>query len=78
MLNLQKDYLIYRYYDSISVSEENSTKDVKLVQLKINFGNAEYVVIYPLKWEDEIWKVDVETILKAEESKKFKKRLTTH
>ncbi|KOS69777.1 hypothetical protein AEA09_07445 [Lysinibacillus contaminans] len=54
-----QDYLMFRYYDSISVNLKESTQDLKIVQLEIIFGSNTYGITFALKQENGIWKIDV-------------------
>jgi hypothetical protein len=51
--------LDFRYYDSIKVKEENKTENDVVVELSVNFGLFHPTVIYGLKREDGIWKMDI-------------------
>ncbi|TQR15602.1 hypothetical protein [Psychrobacillus soli] len=62
--NLEEAYLMYRFYDAISINEQSSTEDVIIVQLEIIFGSKRYIKTYPLKQEDGIWKVAIYQSLK--------------
>ncbi|WP_391201466.1 hypothetical protein [Psychrobacillus sp. L4] len=61
---LEMDYLMYRYYDDISINAA-SNEDVTVVQLEIVFGKSRYIKTYPLKQEDGIWKVAIYQKLEA-------------
>ena len=55
----KQEYLMYRYYDSISIDQKASTDDIKVVRLDIKFGNTSFGRTSALKHENEIWKLDV-------------------
>jgi hypothetical protein len=67
---LENDYLVYRYYDSITVDTENSTKNMTVTKIEIIFGKTIYGKTFVLKQENNIWKVDLYHVI--EELKKEK------
>jgi len=64
-----QNYLMYRYYDSISVDKETSTESIAVVQLDIIFGSSHYRKIFSLLKEDDIWKVDIYNYVKEKKAK---------
>ncbi|MFF5995026.1 hypothetical protein AAGS61_09745 [Lysinibacillus sp. KU-BSD001] len=52
------DYLMYRYYDSISVVEDTSNEEMKIVEMKISLGSSTYAITFAMLREDGIWKMD--------------------
>ncbi|ALC90657.1 hypothetical protein AM500_13320 [Bacillus sp. FJAT-18017] len=51
--------LDYRYYNSIKVNEENKTENEAQVELTVSFGLYQSTIIYGLKKDDAIWKIDL-------------------
>lgn len=64
-----QNYLMYRYYDNISLDKETSTESIAFVQLDIIFGSSHYRKVFPLLKEDEMWKVDIYNYLKEKKAK---------
>ncbi|OXS74952.1 hypothetical protein B1B04_08700 [Lysinibacillus sp. KCTC 33748] len=64
-----QNYLMYRYYDSISLDKETSTESIAVVQLDIIFGSSHYRKIFSLLKEDDIWKVDIYHYVKEKKAK---------
>jgi hypothetical protein len=57
--HLEEDYLKYRFYDSIKVSEETRKKEELVVQIEIIFGSQTQIVAYGIKKERDVWKLDL-------------------
>lgn len=68
-----QNYLMYRYYDSISLDKETSTESIAVVQLDIIFGSSHYRKIFSLLKEDDIWKVDIYNYVKEKKAKSEEK-----
>lgn len=68
-----ENYLMYRYYDSISLDKETSTESIAVVQLDIIFGSSHYRKIFSLLKEDDIWKVDIYNYVKEKKAKSEEK-----
>ncbi|RPF50387.1 hypothetical protein [Aquisalibacillus elongatus] len=51
--------LDFRYYDSIKVRDENKTENQVAVEMSVDFGLYHHSVIYGLKKENEIWKMEL-------------------
>ncbi|MFF2176405.1 hypothetical protein ACFVT8_08100 [Lysinibacillus sp. NPDC058147] len=64
-----QNYLMYRYYDSISLNKDSSTESIAIVQLEIIFGKSHYGKTYSLLKEDAIWKVDLYNYIKEKKAK---------
>jgi len=64
-----QNYLMYRYYDSISLDKETSTESIAFVQMDIIFGSSHYRKIFALLKEDGMWKVDIYNYLKEKKAK---------
>ncbi|WP_427110468.1 hypothetical protein [Lysinibacillus xylanilyticus] len=64
-----QNYLMYRYYDRISLDKDSSTESIAIVHLEIIFGSAHYRKIYPLLKEDGMWKVDLYNYMKEKKAK---------
>ncbi|QPQ31075.1 hypothetical protein [Lysinibacillus sp. JNUCC 51] len=67
-----QNYLMYRYYDRISLDKDSSTESIAIVHLEIIFGSAHYCKIYPLFKEDGMWKVDLYNYMKEKKAKSEK------
>ena len=63
------DYLIYRFYDSISIQQETSTENITIVQMDNTIGSSKYVKTYALVKENDIWKMDVYHLIEDLKSK---------
>ncbi|MGE7691364.1 hypothetical protein ACQKMI_19405 [Lysinibacillus sp. NPDC097214] len=68
-----QDYLIYRYYNDISLDKETSTESIAIVQLDIIFGSSHYRKIFALLKEDGMWKVDLYNYIKEKKAKSEEK-----
>ncbi|QQP14703.1 hypothetical protein FJQ98_12260 [Lysinibacillus agricola] len=68
-----QDYLMYRYYDSISLNKDTSTESIAVVQLEIIFGSSHYGKTFALLKENSIWKVDLYNYLKEKKAKSEEK-----
>ncbi|GAB0168126.1 hypothetical protein LSPCS325_15630 [Lysinibacillus sp. CTST325] len=68
-----QNYLMYRYYDSISLNKESSTESIAIVQLEIIFGSSHYLKTYALLKEDGMWKVDLYNYIKEKKAKSEEK-----
>ena len=64
-----QNYLMYRYYDRISLDKDSSTESIAIVHLEIIFGSAHYRKIYPLLKEEGMWKVDLYNYMKEKKAK---------
>lgn len=64
-----QNYLMYRYYDSISLNKDSSTESIAIVQLEIIFGSSLYGKTYALLREDGMWKVDLYNYIKEKKAK---------
>lgn len=64
-----QNYLMYRYYDSISLNKDSSTESIAIVQLEIIFGSSHYGKTYALLREDGMWKVDLYNTIKEKKAK---------
>lgn len=64
-----QNYLMYRYYDSISLNKDSSTESIAIVQLEIIFGSSHYGKTYALLREDGMWKVDLYNYIKEKKAK---------
>lgn len=64
-----QNYLMYRYYDSISLNKDSSTESIAIVQLEIIFGSSHYGKTYALLREDGMWKVDLYNTIKDKKAK---------
>lgn len=51
--------LKFRDYIFIKAREENKTENEVFVELNVGFGNYQSAIIYGLKKENEIWKMDI-------------------
>ncbi|MFC9540052.1 hypothetical protein ACFTQ7_09245 [Lysinibacillus sp. NPDC056959] len=69
----KQNYLMYRYYDSISLDKETSTESIAVVQLDIIFGSSHYLKVFSLLKEDDIWKVDIYNYVKEKKAKSEEK-----
>ncbi len=67
-----QNYLMYRYYDRISLDKDSSTESIAIVHLEIIFGSAHYRKIYPILKEDGMWKVDLYNYMKEKKAKSEK------
>ncbi|MFJ8517126.1 hypothetical protein [Lysinibacillus xylanilyticus] len=67
-----QNYLMYRYYDRISLDKDSSSESIAIVHLEIIFGSAHYRKIYPLLEEDGMWKVDLYNYMKEKKAKSEK------
>jgi hypothetical protein len=61
--HLEEDYLKYRFYDSIKVSEKTRKKEELVVQMEIIFGSQSQIVAYGLRKERDVWKLDLYPLL---------------
>ncbi|MFJ6210274.1 hypothetical protein [Lysinibacillus sp. NPDC092081] len=68
-----QDYLMYRYYNNISLDKETSTENIAIVQLDIIFGSSHYRKIFALLKEDGMWKVDLYNYMKEKKAKSEEK-----
>jgi len=68
-----QNYLMYRYYDRISLDKDSSTESIAIVKLEIIFGSAHYLKIYPILKEDGMWKVDLYNYMKEKKAKSEEK-----
>ncbi|MCL1694790.1 hypothetical protein MOK21_02975 [Lysinibacillus sp. BPa_S21] len=68
-----QDYLMYRYYDHISLDKETSTESIAIVQLDIIFGSSHYRKLFSLLKEDGMWKVDLYNYMKEKKAKSEEK-----
>jgi len=68
-----QDYLIYRYYNNISLDKETSTDSIAIVQLDIIFGSSHYRKKFALLKEDGMWKVDFYNYIKEKKAKSEEK-----
>lgn len=68
-----QNYLMYRYYDSISLDKETSTESIAVVQMDIIFGSSHYGKTYALLKEDGMWKVDLYNYIKEKKAKSEEK-----
>ncbi|MFJ8103226.1 hypothetical protein [Lysinibacillus sp. NPDC096212] len=68
-----QNYLMYRYYDSISLNKDSSTESIAIVQLEIIFGSSHYLKTYALLREDSMWKVDLYNYMKEKKAKSEEK-----
>ena len=64
-----QNYLMYRYYDNISLNKDSSTDRIAIVQLEIIFGSSHYLKNYVALKEDGMWKVDIYNYLKEKKAK---------
>ncbi|MFJ5565160.1 hypothetical protein [Lysinibacillus xylanilyticus] len=64
-----QNYLMYRYYDRISLDKDSSTESIAIVHLEIIFGSAHYLKVYPILKEDGMWKVDLYNYMKEKKAK---------
>ncbi|KMY33260.1 hypothetical protein ACZ11_09540 [Lysinibacillus xylanilyticus] len=64
-----QNYLMYRYYDRISLDKDSSTESIAIVHLEIIFGSAHYLRVYPILKEDGMWKVDLYNYMKEKKAK---------
>lgn len=64
-----QNYLMYRYYDSISLNKDSSTESIAIVRLEIIFGSSHYGKTYALLREDGMWKVDLYNTIKEKKAK---------
>ncbi|MEB2282627.1 hypothetical protein LAV73_22120 [Lysinibacillus xylanilyticus] len=64
-----QNYLMYRYYDTISLNKDSSTESIAIVQLEIIFGSSHYGKTYSLLREDGMWKVDLYNYIKEKKVK---------
>ncbi|MEQ6355346.1 hypothetical protein ABNX05_12015 [Lysinibacillus sp. M3] len=69
----KQNYLMYRYYDSISLDKETSTESIAVVQLDIIFGSSHYLKVFSLLKEDDMWKVDIYNYVKEKKAKSEEK-----
>ncbi|MFB7157286.1 MULTISPECIES: hypothetical protein [unclassified Lysinibacillus] len=68
-----QNYLMYRYYDNISLNKDSSTESIAIVQLEIIFGSSHYLKNYALLKEDDMWKVDIYNYMKEKKAKSEEK-----
>ena len=68
-----QNYLMYRYYDRISLDKDSSTESIAIVHLEIIFGSAHYLKVYPILKEDGMWKVDLYNYMKEKKAKSEEK-----
>ncbi len=68
-----QNYLMYRYYDRISLDKDSSTESIAIVKLEIIFGSAHYLKICPILKEDGMWKVDLYNYMKEKKAKSEEK-----
>lgn len=66
--DLDEDYLMYRFYDSIGI--ETKTKDVQVVKLEISYGSTIRGITYALLKEDNVWKMDLYHLIKKAKKEK--------
>lgn len=59
----------FRYYHSIEVREENQTDKDAFVELRISYGKFNKSIIYGLKKEAGVWKMDMLPYFKGLEEK---------
>ncbi|MFJ7736627.1 hypothetical protein ACIQ2D_09805 [Lysinibacillus sp. NPDC097287] len=65
------DYLIYRFYDSITIHQETSTENITIVQMDNRIGSSKYVKAFALVKENDIWKIDVYPLIEDLKNKKI-------
>ncbi|MEY9976387.1 hypothetical protein [Lysinibacillus sp. RC79] len=68
-----QDYLMYRYYDNISLNKETSTGSIAIVHIEIIFGSSHYLKVFALLKEDGMWKVDLYNYMKEKKAKSEEK-----
>ncbi|KOP69797.1 hypothetical protein AMS59_22790 [Lysinibacillus sp. FJAT-14745] len=68
-----QDYLMYRYYDNISLNKETSTESIAIVHLEIIFGSSHYLKVFALLKEDGMWKVDLYNYMQEKKAKSEEK-----
>ncbi|MGE7674409.1 hypothetical protein ACQKMV_12610 [Lysinibacillus sp. NPDC094403] len=68
-----QNYLMYRYYDNISLNKDSSTENIAIVQLEIIFGSSHYGKTFSLLKEDGMWKVDLYNYMKEKKAKSEEK-----
>ncbi|MGE7999745.1 hypothetical protein ACQKOF_13910 [Lysinibacillus sp. NPDC093190] len=68
-----QDYLMYRYYNNISLNKDTSTESIAIVQLEIIFGSSHYLKVFALLKEDGMWKVDLYNYMKEKKAKSEEK-----
>ncbi|MFJ7954059.1 hypothetical protein ACIQZG_21385 [Lysinibacillus sp. NPDC096418] len=62
--DFMKDYLQYRFYDSISIQRETSNGNLTIVQIDTRLGSSKYVKTFALVKENDIWKTDYYHLIK--------------
>ncbi|MCC5895555.1 MAG: hypothetical protein JJU16_08865 [Alkalibacterium sp.] len=55
--------LIYRYFTQLETRPENQTDEEVLVELSVSMGINHYTVVYGLKKESSMWKMDILDIM---------------
>lgn len=68
-----QDYLMYRYYDNISLNKDSSTESIAIVKIEIIFGSSHYLKTFALLKEDGMWKVDLYNYMKEKKVKSEEK-----
>lgn len=66
---LQDDYLKFRFYDSVSVDEDTREEDALAVQLKITFGGSTQILVYGLKKDQNVWKMELYHLVETKKGK---------
>lgn len=69
--DFMKDYLLYRFYDSISIQQETSNGNLTIVQIDTTLGSSKYVKTFALVKENDIWKTDYYHLIKNLKSEKI-------
>ncbi|WP_285400458.1 hypothetical protein [Lysinibacillus sp. fls2-241-R2A-57] len=68
-----QDYLMYRYYDNISLDKDTSTENVAVVKLEIIFGSSHFLKTFALLKENGTWKIDLYNYMKEKKAKSEEK-----
>lgn len=65
----QESTIDFRYYNSIKVKEDNKTENEVVVELNVSLGIFQASIVYMLKKQNDIWKMDILHLMEYFEEK---------
>lgn len=65
----QESTVDYRYYNSIKVKEDTKTENEVVVEMNVSLGIFQATIVYGLKKQNDIWKMDILHLMEYFEDK---------
>ncbi|QOR64983.1 hypothetical protein IM538_14160 [Cytobacillus suaedae] len=66
----QESTVDFRYYNSIKVREDNKKENEVVVEMNVSLGIFQSTIVYMLKKQNDIWKIDILHLMENFEEKK--------